>query len=135
MNKEIRSIYHRITENQLFAPERLQTKTAVETVLAKIGDSLDKTDLNLLETLEICAPAGQPLFLTIPRGEHPVVLLSSEIENVEGPEAEHCTARAFAEGIATAKNVGKSKIPGEVDRMLRAWNYPVATKGEAAVGA
>jgi hypothetical protein len=133
MNTETKSIYHRITENVLFSNvERPQTKSAVEAVLLKIGNH-DKTDLNLLESLEFCAPDNQSRFTVIPRGEYPIVLLSPSIEEMEGVEAEHCTARAFAEGIAMAKGTSKNKLTGEIDRMLRSWDYPVESRG--AVGA
>jgi len=136
MNNQGTKIYNKLTSGAMFDPSRHHTKQAVETVLAKIGVGLEKVDIDALETLEVCAPDGGPLFTTIPRGENPVVYLSPGIETVGNVEAEYWTARAFAEGIATAKGFSKSKITGEVNRILQAWDYPVATaRGEAAVSA
>lgn len=130
--KSITNLTIKITSGTLFNPERHRTKQAVETVLSKIGGNLDRTNFDALENLEFCAPSDKPLFTVLSSSEKPVVYLSPGIESIDNIQAENWAARAFAEGIATAKGVAKTKIVHEVNQMLQAWDYPTEERTATA---
>lgn len=134
---EVARIYNKLTQGAFFSPDdRHQTKHILEKVLGTIIPKLEKSERDILQDLEICAPSPKTLCEAVP-GNPTTVWLNPQIETEDNEEmAEYAVVFGLASGIRLSQGTGRNQLQQRTNELVKHWDYtvPASAKG-GAVGA
>jgi hypothetical protein len=110
-----------LTASVLFSPDRSVTKEFLSEVVHKAN--LDKNDADILNGVEIVAPAHGEFQTVLPIRNTPTCILYPAIEKTETKEAaEEAIAECLARAIVMVRGTPQNQTERETDTLLRAWN-------------
>lgn len=130
MTEQDRAVLLRfLTGGIFFSPERIFTKRCIEQIVGDIP--FNESDLDALDSIEVCAPSAEALAIIVPPQAGPCVWLDEALEGETTEVAKTKIAWALASAAAIAKGLGPDQVVSDAAYTIRRWGFPIR-EGAAA---